>query len=203
MGFSKGGTQNKVMAEVKAGRASLEAVPFKSMRKRLGWLLDAIGVRRAPIDVDKIFTTEEKEIQSGSLIRCSIAARMESGEYSYKLADILAADERSSGTVKAVLNRCIGLHAAPNSAGQTFVMLGLDAKLIEWVRNAFDHAVGPVASVTETTYRSAKTSWVHVAHPSGNLTDPQYQKWCRGEGKKPKVLWAKEEVAFRSGASDG
>lgn len=203
LGFSKGATQNKAIAEAKKGRLSLEEVPFKGMRKRLGWLLDALGVRRAPFDVNKVFTAAEQEIRSGSLIRCSISAQISNGEYSYKLADILAADSRSGGKVKEVLRRCIRRYAAPDATNQTFIILGLDQALIDWTRDAFRQEVGPVHSVTDVTYRSEHASWVHVAHPSGNLTDSQYQKWCRGEGKKPKVLWAKAEVAFRSSAGGG
>ena len=46
LGFSKGDTQNKAMIEAKAGRAAFQDIPFKGMRKRLGWLLRALGLNR-------------------------------------------------------------------------------------------------------------------------------------------------------------
>lgn len=197
LGFSKGNTQNKAIAEARSGRLPLESVPFKGMRKRLAWLLDAIGLRRQPFEVDRIFEDGETEIRSASLIRCSVSARGNGGRYSYKLADVLAADAAAGGTVREVIRRCVRTHAVPGSEGQTFVVLGLDRDQIEWTRSAFASELGPLESVTETTYRNSTTSWVHVAHPSGNQTDPQYQRWCRGEGRKPKVLWAREEIARR------
>lgn len=198
LGFSKGDTQNKAMAEARAGRLPLEAVPFKGMRKRLGWLLEALRIRVSASSVDRIFQSSETEIRSSSLIRCSISAQVAPGKYSYKLADVLSADVPSGGRVKEVLIRYVRVHAAPDADNQTFVMLGLDKQLLEWSREAFGSVVGPIERVTETTYRTAKASWVHVAHPSGNLTDPQYQRWCNGENSKPKVLWAREEIAFRA-----
>ena len=203
LGFSKGETQNKAMREVKAGTLPLESVPFKGMRKRLGWMLEALGIRSPVKSVDGLFGIDEHEIRSSSVIRCSISARIAPDKYSYKLSDILAADTASGGKVKEVISRCVRLHAAPASAGQTFVMLGLDKDLIEWSRNAFAAVLGPIQKVTETTYRTATTSWAHVAHPSGNLTDPQYQRWCNGEGLKPKVFWARSEVSFRRQTSGG
>lgn len=204
LGFSKGETQNKAMGDAKRGQLPLEAVPFKGMRKRLGWLLEALRLRQSPVDVDRLFTDQELEIRSSSLIRCSISAQTAPNKYSYKLADILGADERSGGVVREVLNRCVRLHAAPAATtGQSFIMLGLEDDLVRWSRAAFDRHTGPVTSIKETTYRSAKSSWAHVAHPSGNQTDPQYQRWCRGEARKPKVLWAREEIEHRAHASDG
>jgi hypothetical protein len=185
------------MAEAKRGRLSLAEVPFKGMRKRLGWLLDALGVRRLPFSVDDVFTDVEPEIRSGSLIRCSISAKVGTGDYSYKLADILAANGPSGGKVREVLGRCISRHARPSSEGHLFILLGLEEALIEWARDAFHKEFGPAALTKPTTYRGANASWVHVAHPAGSMTDPQYERWCRGQCKKPKVEWARDEVRFR------
>jgi hypothetical protein len=198
LGFSKGETQNKAMIEVKAKRASFEDVPFKGMRKRLGWLLRALGLIGSAESVDGLFRSSESRFQMASLIRCSISARNAGGGYSYKLKDILDADGQSDGNVRAVMLRCARKHLSGIKAGTSFVMLGLDQEQIKWTKEAFEAVYGPVSVPKPTAYRSDGLSWVHVAHPSGSQTDPQYERWCNGTTSVPKVLWARDELAYRN-----
>lgn len=200
LGFSKGPAQNKAMAAVKAGAMRLEEVPFRGMRTRLRWLVDALELRAKPVDVEQFFEKTEEQIHSGSLVRCSISARTNSGAYSFALKDILAADAPAGGKVGEVIRRCTQLHSRPTGGRQLYVMLGLDKELVRLSKTAFSQLVGAVSQVQKTTYRSANVSWAHVAHPSGRLTDSQYQRWCRDEGREPKLEWAREEVKLRIAA---
>jgi hypothetical protein len=203
LGFSKGDTQNKAMAAVKAGRTTFETVPFKGMRKRLGWLLRALGMIPDEQPIDNMFERSEKRFQSASLIRCSISARKENGNYSYKLKDILAADGPSNGKVSEIMNRCIRKHLSGAKAGQSFILLGLDKDQIRLSKTVFAKIFGRLTSLRETTYRTNDLSWVHVAHPSGSQTDPQYLRWCKGKTSIPKVLWARDELRERGERSSG
>lgn len=198
LGFSKGNTQNKAMAEARKGRLSFEYVPFKGMRKRLTWLFKGLGLRDLP-NPDELFLPTEKECQSGSVIKCSISAQKADGSYSYGLKDILAADGPSGGMVRKVLNTCIKTHLSNEHPGRAFIMLGVDKSLIEWCRKAFNEVYGHVEKIEDTTYRTQNLSWVHVAHPAGKLTDPQYTKWCEGATSVPKVQWARDALTHRLG----
>ncbi len=197
LGFSKGNTQNKALAEAKMGRAKYEDVPFKGMRKRLGWLLKALGIDIRDGALDRIFMPTETRVQSASLVRCSISARTASGGYSYKLGDIIEADKAASERVREVIRRCVGKHLTGALDGTSFILLGLDEDQIQWTRDAFEEQYGPLHSPKPTVYRNDQLSWVHVAHPSGSQTDPQYQRWCSGETSTAKVVWARSELDRR------
>lgn len=203
LGFSKGATQNKALAEVRSGKVPINAVPFKGMRKRLGWLLKSLGIRTDDNEVDAIFADSGSDIQSASLIRCSISAKNAKGEYSYQLKDILAADVTSNGKVREIIDRCANKHLAQTTRNQAFILLGLDKDLIRWTKDTFTKMFGPITTITETTYRTKGISWLHVAHPSGNQTDPQYRRWCDGGTTVPKILWARQEISFRRAENDG
>jgi len=202
LGFSKGDTQNKAMAEERKGRTSFESIPVKGMRKRFPWLFRGLGLRELP-NPDGLFLSSEKEFQSGSVIKCSISARKADGKYSYKLQDIIDADGPSGGKVRKILSTCIERHLSQEPPGRTFVIFGLDEGLIAWCRNAFAEAYSSLRQVKPTTYRNEDLSWVHVAHPSGNQTDPQYQRWCDGHTTTAKVVWARDELAYRRGRNGG
>lgn len=202
LGFSKGGTQNKAMAEERKGRATYESIPFKGMRKRFPWLFRGLGLRVLS-NPDELFLSTEKQCQSGSIIKCSIRARKADGGYSYKLKDILDADASSGGMVRKVLNNCIATHLSKERSGRSFILFGLDKDFIAWCKSAFSEAYQGVKQVKATTYRNENLSWVHVAHPSGNQTDPQYQAWCEGKTSVPKVRWAREELAHRRKQNNG
>lgn len=202
LGFSKGDTQNKAMAEERKGRATFESIPFKGMRKRFPWLFKGLGLRDLT-NPDELFLSTEKECQSGSIIKCSISARKADGSYSYKLEDILDADGPSGGMVRKILRTCIKTHLSAERSGRSFILFGLDESFISWCKSAFAETYSDLRQVKPTTYRGDSLSWVHVAHPSGNQTDPQYQKWCEGKTSTPKVLWAREELAYRKRKNGG
>lgn len=202
LGFSKGATQNKAMAEERKGRATYESIPFKGMRKRFPWLFQGLGLR-ALSNPDELFLPTEKECQSGSIIKCSISARKPDGSYPYKLKDILDADAPSGGMVHKVLNNCISTHLSNERSGRSFILFGLDKDFIAWCKSAFAEAYQGVKQVKATTYRNENLSWVDVAYPSGNQTDPQYQTWCAGRTSVPKVHWAREELAHRKKQNNG
>ena len=77
------------------------------------------------------------------------------------------------------------------------MLLGLGKDQIKWSKAAFEEIYGLVSAPKPTTYRTDGLSWVHVAHPSGSQTDPQYLRWCNGETKTAKVVWARNELARR------
>jgi len=197
LGFSKGNTQNKAMAEERRGRATFESIPFKGMRKRLGWLLRGLRLNRSDAAPDSMFSRTETRFQSTSVVRCSISARTASGGYSYKLKDILDADVTTGGKVSEILRRCTKRHLANAAPGQHFVLLGLDEGQIKLTKNAFEDTFGSLQIVKPTVYRNRDHSWVHVAHPSGSQTDPQYLRWCAGQTSTAKVAWAQQELASR------
>lgn len=190
LGFSKGATQNKAMAEERKGKATYESIPFKGMRKRFPWLFQGLGLRALP-NPDELFLPTENECQSGSIIKCSISARKSDGSYS------------SGGMVRKVLNNCINIHLSKERSGRSFILFGLDKDFIAWCKSAFSEAYQGVQQVKATTYRNEHLSWVHVAHPSGNQTDPQYRSWCEGKTSVPKVRWAQEELAHRKKKNNG
>lgn len=202
LGFSKGTTQNKAMAEERKGREIYESIPFKGMRKRLSWLFQGLGLRGLP-NPDELFLPTEKECQSGSIIKCSISAQKADGTYSYKLKDILDADGPSGGMVRKVLKNCIKTHLSNERSGRSFILFGLDKEFISWCKSEFAEAYQGVYQVKPTIYRNKNLSWVHVAHPSGNQTDPQYRKWCAGETSVPKVVWARDELSSRNKQGNG
>jgi hypothetical protein len=191
------------MADARKGRVTFESIPFKGMRKRLPWLFRGLGLRELHDDPDQIFRASETEVQSGSIIKCSISARLPDGQYSYKLKDILEADGASNGKVQQILQICIERHLSNERPGRTFVLLGLDKDLIAWCKRAFEKLYGPLRQIRPTTYRNQNLSWVHVAHPSGSQTDPQYRRWCEGNTTAAKVVWAREELAFRRAQNGG
>jgi hypothetical protein len=190
------------MAEERKGRATFESIPFKGMRKRFPWLFQGLGLRVLP-NPDELFLPSEKECQSGSIIKCSISARKVDGDYSYNLKDILDADAQSGGMVRKILNTCIHTHLSEERPGRSFILFGLDKDFIGWCKSAFSAVYQGVQQVKPTTYRNDNLSWVHVAHPSGNQTDPQYRNWCEGNTSIPKVLWAREELARRKSQING
>jgi hypothetical protein len=202
LGFSKGNTQNKAMAEERRGRVIFESIPFKGMRHRFQLLFKGLGLRDLT-NPDDLFLPSEKEYQSGSIIKCSVSTRKSDGNYSYKLKDILDADGLSGGMVRKVLHTCIRTHLSRERSGRSFILFGLDKEFISWCKSEFGKVYGGLTEIKPTTYRSDNLSWVHVAHPSGNQTDPQYQRWCEGRTSTAKVLWAKEELADRQRQNDG
>lgn len=196
LGFSKGVTQNKAMNEERKGQSSYESIPFKGMRRRLPWLFKGLGLRHLT-NPDELFLLSEKEYQSGSIIKCSISARMPEGNYSYNLKDILDANSRSGGTVRQILNTCIKTHLSAERSKRSIIIFGLNESFINLCKSAFTEIYGDLQQIKPTTYRSKNISWVHVAHPSGSQTDLQYQRWCEGATSAAKVIWAREELSYR------
>lgn len=190
------------MEEEKKGLATFESIPFKGMRKRFPWLFKGLELRDLT-NPDALFLSSEKECQSGSIIKCSISVRKAGGNYSYKLKDILDANSSSGGMVRKIMHTCIKTHLSTERSGRSFILFGLDESFISWCKSAFEETYGSLRQIKPTTYRSDSLSWVHVAHPSGNQTDPQYQKWCEGRTTTAKVLWAREELAYRQGQNGG
>lgn len=200
LGFSKGDTQNKAMSESKVGKLPFEEVPFKGkvMRKRLDWLLTALQLKSHEEPIDSLFRSTEQNFQSSSLIRCSISALNSNGKYSYKLKDILESDAKSGGKVREILQRCTSRYLTNAKPGETFIMLGLENDLIKWSKKMFEQHFGKLETIDKTTYRNDNLSFVHVAHPSGgSQTDRQYQDWCAGTNKTPKIRWALDEIQYR------
>lgn len=197
LGFSKGDTQNQAMSEAKLGMIPLEEVPFKGMRKRLNSLLTTLKIKGSKESINTLFRSTEQDFQSSSLIRCSISALNAKGKYSYNLKDILASDVKSGGKVREILHRCTSRYLTNTNPGETFIMLGLEKELITWSKEVFKHHFGTLESIRETTYRNADLSFAHVAHPSGRQTDRQYQDWCAGTNKTPKIRWALDEIQYR------
>jgi hypothetical protein len=198
LGFSKGGTQNQELLKVRADRANFEDIPFKGMRHRLQWLMEALGLLQDK-KIESIFSGDEQRIQSASLVRCSLSADTGAGKYSYKMKDILDADEL---LLRQVAENCVRQHLGNAKPGSLFILLGLDPKYIKLCQQVMSHVFGSVAPITATTYR-AGCMWVaHAAHPSSNQTDPQYKRWVSGETKKAKVVWARNLVE-ESGAVAG
>ena len=190
LGFSKGTTQNQELLKVRADRANFEDIPFKGMRHRLQWLLDALGLLKDK-KVESIFGSDEQRIQSASLVRCSLSANTGTGKFSYKMKDILDADEP---LLRQVAENCVRQHLGSAKPGSLFILLGLDAKYIKLCQQVMSEVFGSVVPVTATTYRAGRMWIAHAAHPSSNQTDPQYKRWVSGETQKPKVVWAKNLV---------
>jgi hypothetical protein len=203
LGFSKGDTQNKAMTEAKAGRLPFEAIPFKGMRDRLGILLRALRVLPEQERIDNLFESSEKRFQSGSLIKCSISVKVGENKYSYKLNDILAADNTSGGKVSEIMRRCARKHLSVAKPGQSFILLGVGKTEIDLYKNVFGGLYGQLTSIKETVYRTDDLSWVHVTHLSKSQRDTQFQRWCEGNTSKPKILWARDELAYRGTHSGG
>jgi hypothetical protein len=200
LGFSKGKTQNEAMVKSKAGMLAFEDVPFSGtiFRRRLNLLLNTLELKDKKIPIDTIFQSTEPNFQCSSLIKCSISA-LKDGKYSYKLADIMNNDISSGGKVTEIMRRCTRQHLKDDVQGQSFILLGLDKKLIDSSKKIFEEIFGPLDSPKKKTciYRTSMNSWVHVAHPSAKLTDPQYKDWCAGVNKTPKISWAYDELSNR------
>jgi hypothetical protein len=202
LGFSKGDTQNKAMDAAKKGRVPFESIPFKGMRKRLCWLFRGLGLRELHDKPDQLFLPSEPDVQSGSIIKCSISARLPDGRYSYKLKDILDADGPSGGKVQQILQTCVERHLSDEPRGRSFILLGLNKDFVAWCKSAFEKLYGPLRQAKPTIYRNADLSWVHVAHPSSSQTDPQYRRWCEGATPTAKVVWTRDELADRRAEFD-
>ncbi len=202
LGFSKGGTQNKAMAKAKAGDLPFEDVPFSGseLRRRLSLLLNTLKLKDKATSIDSIFQSTEQSIQSSSLIRCSIGAQNKVGEYSYKLNDIMAKDASSGGMVTEIMRRCARQHLSDSAQGQSFILLGLNSKLLKQSKKIFKEIFGhlEIDKKKDSIYRTSENSWVHVAHPSpSDMRLHQYEKWCDGTNKQPKVTWAIDELSDR------
>lgn len=202
LGFSKGDIQNKALADVVRGRARFEDVPFKGMRHRLKWLLEALGLIQPHNEIAELFEKREKKCSSSSLIKCSISVQGSNGKYSFKMKDILEADIITNGRVKEIAETCARKHLSKVGENRLFIMLGLDKKYIKICREVFTRLYGKQSSDSQIDYSSGSLTWIHVAHPSGNQTDPQYKRWVKAETDEPKVLWAKKQVEKRLTSSN-
>lgn len=190
LGFSKGQTQNQELLKVKSGLSRFEDIPFKGMRDRLQLLFEALEVVKCK-EVDRLFQPSEPDIQSASLIRCSVSARTTCGKYSYKMKDILAGDPE---LLENIAKNCMRKHLADARHNSIFILLGLNDAYIKLCKKVAAQVFGAVLPLQETTYRTQRAWFVHVAHPSSNQTDPQYKRWVAGQTKKPKVVWAREAI---------
>lgn len=197
LGFSKGDTQNKAIADVVRGKVRFEDVPFKGMRHRLKWLLEALDLIQSNMELAELFEEGEKNCSSGSLIKCSISVQDDNGKYSFKMKDILDADSITNGRIKEIAETCAKKHLSIVAENRVFIMLGLDKNYIKMCREVFAKIYGKQSSESQIDYSSGNLTWVHVAHPSGSQTDPQYNRWVKAETKTPKVLWAKKQVEKR------
>lgn len=197
LGFSKGATQNKELAKAKVAGAGFNAVPFKGMRHRLTWLLEALRLLPAGRHIDQIFDCGEQDMQSASLIRCSISVRKGNGKYSYSLADIMAV-ARDDSRVEEIATRCAQRHLAGSSSDELVLMLGIGDPQIEFTERLLKRVFPNLRRVNQCTLRTGSMSFVHVAHPSGrSQRDHQYLAWVRGETSSRKVDFAKSEVRHR------
>ena len=148
-------------------------------------------------DLDGLFRRDQRAVRLGALIKCSISVKIDDGRYSYKMKDILAADKRNGGAVQKIAETCVRKHMPLTGKNRLFVLLGLDASYIRLCKGVFGSLCGNLSSNTEIDYFTKRFSWVHVAHPSGQQPDRQFYQWVRGETKKPKVRWARTEIARR------
>jgi hypothetical protein len=193
LGFSKGETQNRAMAEFHRGRRSFESIPFDGFRDRLGDLLRALRLpTRAPID--ELFTASEPFYRTTSVIRCSISARVGSGSYSYRMKDILDVTGRERERLHQIMSRCVGAFLGRLRPGDKVVLQGLEHAYINRLHSTVEATYGEAEMRSPVTYRGRGVSWVHVTHLSKAQPEKQFQEWLAGTRGQGKVRWAQEEL---------
>lgn len=204
LGFSKGPRQNEAWSRFTAGNLAFEDLPFHtrkapgtsalSMRERLALLLQELGLLREDESIDHIFCPTEYEslFASGSLVKCSLMARDGQG-YTEDLKKIVSV-AKSGGLTHRVIERCASKYLSGIPGGTLVVMLGLDEAYVSYSKKLFSALYTGIRDINELCYSDGSRTWVHVAHPSGRVTDPQFTRWARGETKSNKVALSKEGI---------
>jgi hypothetical protein len=193
LGFSKGQTQNKAIAEYRRGYRSFESIPFDGFRDRLRDLLAALEMPGSA-SVDEVFKASESRYRTTSVIRCSISARVESGKYSYRMKDILGVADTDKRRLREIMSRCVGGFLSQLVPGDKVILQGLDSAYIKLLRSVVEDTYGGAKATSPVTYRANGVSWIHVSHLSKAQPENQFQAWLAGNLGKGKVRWAKEEL---------
>lgn len=156
LGFSKGVNQSK------PGLA-FDDIAFKGMRKQLADILRSLKLLARPID--GCISAKEERFAFGSLVRCSVSQwDSKTGDYTKSGNSILQKFAKGDATGRVARN-CVDqfLRELPERT-KLVVMLGNEARYIEFCREQVGHARGGVKPVNAISYESNGVRFVHVIH---------------------------------------
>ena len=173
LGFSKGFTQASAYQNGK-----FDEIPFKNMRPRLTMALRRIGVLSATETVDAKFSSTEKAVAFGSLVRCSLS-RLNAKTGKRECTGAVMPKAFTEAVHRMV--RCCAityLSKLPASV-RLVVMLGSGDPYIEGCRGLVRSIYGTqFAGINEVAYQTSGVIWVHIAHPSG--MNGYFKPWMDG-----------------------
>jgi hypothetical protein len=144
-------------------------------------LLVSLGLMTESENIDNLFYSAEKQFSFGSVVRCSISVKSDSG-YTEDLKKIIATFSGDSCSSK-ILNNCINNYLSQIPKGTIVVLLGMDKEYINETKNIFGSLYKGLRKINALSYTDGERTWVHVAHPSGRLTDKQFTAWVNADNK--------------------
>jgi hypothetical protein len=173
LGFSKGFTQANAYAN-----GNFEEIPFKGMRRRLTEMLQSLGVLAETDEVGGKFAHDEKDFAFGSLVRCSLARRDDSGKLGCTGAIMPKAFVEE---IASVTRTCAETYLT-NIPDRTELILMLGT-----ADNYVERCMALIRSLHPTTfrhlnsmsYRAGGSVFVHVSHPSGS--NGHHSAWMSGD----------------------
>lgn len=172
LGFSKGFTQANAYAN-----GNFEDIPFKGMRRRLTEMLQSLGVLPETDEVGGKFAPGEKDFAFGSLVRCSLARRDNSGKLGCTGPIMPKAFVEE---VASVTRTCAETYLTkiPDRT-KLVLMLGTADSYVgscmALIRSLHPSTFGRLNSMS---YRASGSVFVHVSHPSGS--NGHHSAWMSG-----------------------
>lgn len=194
LGFSKGSTQVDYYAN-----GSFDDVAFAGMRPRLERILKHLGALASGESLESAIANPAGNVAFGSLIRCSVTRRDESGKYLCSGPLIKKSFKEIPQVISACTNRF--LKELPDSV-RTVVMLGNDSGYIKHchslIRDLFPEAY---EEINDVAVRADGRLWLHVAHPSG--ANGHFEGWMESQSEASKKRKLVEEALGLFGADTG
>ncbi|WP_130429955.1 hypothetical protein [Rivibacter subsaxonicus] len=156
LGFSKGVNQSK------AGLA-FDGIAFNGMRKQLAAILQSLRLLARPID--DCIRVGEQRLGFGSLIRCSVAQWDPQKEKYSKSGNAILQKFAKGDLTAQVAKNCVErfLRDLPDRT-KLVVLLGNEARYIEFCREQVGRARGEARAVNAVSYDSMGVRFVHVIH---------------------------------------
>jgi len=164
------------------------------MRSRLTELLQSIGLLSANEAVDEKMRRDEQVFGFGSLVRCSLARRNDSGRLECTGAVVPKAFVEEIAKVTRACAETFLMHI-PSSV-RLVLMLGTTDGYIENCKKLI-RSIHPATwkEINAVSYRAGGAVFVHVSHPSG--LNGHHSKWMAGDVTTPsgmKRKFAEEAV---------
>jgi hypothetical protein len=162
LGYSKGATQ--------MNEKDFDKIAFKGMRNRLKEILVLLKLVDKDINIDTLFSKNEKTFGIASIIRCGISKDNKTS------GDLIIKSFKNDAS-KSIINNCTKKFLKENipSTVERVILLGSSKMYKKLLMKQFEELFDSFKKLDEDNFFTEKIKWTFVAHPSP--ANAHFKKW--------------------------